>query len=204
MNQQYYRWGIIVFGWLAVLTPLAYRAQHVSWTTGAGWIQNIFPMFGLLAFSLLWLHALSGAFEPWLKKHINFDAFVKHTAGLIFISIMLHPLLLLIDMRFNLQDIFFYYGNLAIWLGITGWLLLITYDITKPFKKYALVEKHWNSVLIISNIGFIVIFFHALKTGSDLQSGFLRYLFLFYGITAIACLLYTYAITPFIKKKESL
>lgn len=204
MKQQYYRFGIILFGWLAVLVPLICRTQSIQWTPETNWIQNIFPMFGLLAFSLLWLHSISGAFEPWLRKHVNFDVFVSRTATLILIAIILHPLLLLIDMRFSLQDTFLYYGKTAVWLGIIGWLLLISYDITKPFKKYAVVAKRWNSILIISNIGFVITFFHALKAGSDLQSGFLKYLFIFYGVTAIICLIWTYAIMPLMKKKESL
>jgi len=193
-------YAIILFGWITVLYPIWLRLQSVPWALDSSLAANLFPFFGLIAFTLLWLHALSGAFEPFLRKHINFDRFVHITSTTILISILLHPLLLLVSLRFNIPNLFFYYGVKFVLLGIFGWVLLLTYDIGKALKRYEFFTKHWNNILIISNIGFVITFFHSLYLGSDLQSGFLRTLWIFYGITAIIALIYTYAIKPWLNR----
>jgi len=196
-------WGIILFGYLVILYPLWVRAQHLQWNASlAGISLNLFPFFGLAAVSMLWLHSISGVFEPWLRMHINFDRFVDITATLILVCILLHPILLFVGLGFSISNIFFYYGTFPIILGIISWFLLIIYDVTKPFKKQGFFAKHWQKVLIISNIGFLLSFFHSLQIGSDLQSGPLRIVWIFYGITAGLAILYTYGIKKWLQKKS--
>lgn len=193
-------WSIILFGYVAVLYPLWERLRTIQWAFNESLLLNLFPFFGLLAVSLLWLHSISGVFEPWLRKHINFDRFVSLTANLILLSLIAHPLLLFIIMGFNLNDIYAFYGKLYITIGTIGWVLLITYDIGKFLKKRnEFFVKNWNKILIISNIGFLLTFFHSLNLGSDLQSDPLRTVWIFYGITATLAIIYTYAIKRFIK-----
>lgn len=211
---------IILGATLAVLTPIFAYIRNVSWgeSLPAGeagsLIAGIFPIFGLLAFTLLWLHSISGVFEEWLRTQFDpprlaeasrgeagFDAFVHWTALVILVSIILHPLLLLVVIRFNLELILSSL-HLPIWFGIIGLTLLLTYDIGKILKKkYNFFARHWTKVLIVSNIGFILTFFHSLLIGSLLQSGFMRGLWIFYGVSAICALIYTYAIKPFLKQK---
>ena len=200
MNKNITKYFIIIFAYLAVLYPLWVRINTLNWHFNASLLQNLFPLFGLLAFSLLWLHSISGVFEPWLRKQINFDKFVHSTSIIILISIILHPLLLLVSLKFNFSNLFLYYGEKYIRIGVIGWLLLITYDIGKALKKYNFFAKNWNKILIISNIGFLLTFFHSLALGSDLQSGTLRIIWIFYGVTAIIAIIYTYAIKRFLKK----
>lgn len=199
-NKKIIHYSIILFGCLAVLYPLWVRFKTLHFAFDTTLLPNIFPLFGLAAFSLLWLHTISGVFEPWLRKHIDFDRFVHLTSILILWCIILHPLLLLISVNFNTSDIYIYYGIKYIWIGIIGWLLLITYDIGKALKKYAFFVTHWNKILIISNIGFLLTFFHSLYLGSDLQSGLLRIIWIFYGITATLAIIYTYGIKRFLQK----
>ena len=200
MNKILIKYSIVVVASLAVLYPLWIRLQSLYWSWNlSNIVLNVFPLFGLLAFTLLWLHAMSGVLEPWLRKYINFDQFVHSTATIILFSIILHPLLLLINLRFNISNLFLYYGFTSIWLGIISWLLLITYDIGKSLQKYPFFVKNWQNILTISTIGFILIFFHSLALGSDLQSGPLRIIWIFYGCTAILATIYTYGIKRFLK-----
>ena len=180
--------------------PLWVRFENMSWSPGMSIFGALFPFFGLLAFSLLWLHAMAGVFEPWLRKHINFDSFVHHTSLVILISIIAHPILLLVSLKFKIGNIFLIYDPLYIWLAIIGWLLLITYDIVKPLRKYEFFAKHWQNVLTVSTIGFLITFFHSLKLGSDLQTNPLRAVWIFYGVTAILATIYTYGIKRFLLK----
>lgn len=191
---------IILGAALAVLIPILAHIRNVSWGE-TSLIQALFPVFGLLAFTLLWLHSISGVFEEWLRERFDFDAFIHWTALAIFASIILHPLLLLILIKFQVM-LLFQGPSLAIWLGIIGLVLLLTYDIGKALKKREFFSRHWTAILIISNIGFILTFFHSLMIGSDLQSGFMRYLWFFYGVSAILAIIYTYAVKPFIGVKS--
>ncbi len=92
--------------------------------------------------------------------------------------------------------------SLAISLGILGFLLLITYDVGKALKRYDFFVRHWNKILVVSTIGYILTFLHSLMLGSDLQRGFLRGLWIFYGTTAILATIYTYGLKRFIKRAE--
>ncbi len=193
---------VIIGATLAVALPIFIHLRNVSWSESSLLI-SLFPAFGLLAFTLLWLHSISGAFENQLRKMFDpapydpegirsrFDAFVHWTALVILISILLHPLLLLILIEFQVLAIFEGHA-LEMSLGLIGLILLLTYDVGKALKKYEFFSRHWNKILVVSTIGFLITFFHSFIIGSDLQSGFLRYLWLFYGITATAATLYTY------------
>lgn len=177
--------------------PLGVRLSTLAWSTPADIVPNLFPLFGLAAFSLLWLHAISGVFEPWMRKHINFDLYVQRTSGLILVCIIAHPLLVLASFNFSITNLFMVYGSTFIVLGIAGWVLLISYDIIKPLRKsYPFFARHWTVVLAISNIGFLLTFVHSIFVGSDLQAGPLRAVWIFYGITAFLAIVHTYAIRP--------
>lgn len=201
MNKDLMRWCVIIGSYLAVGYPLWVRYAEISWSLDLDSIlYNLFPGFGLLAFSLLWLHSISGVFEPWLRNNFNFDRFVYQTAILIFISIIAHPLLLLMLIDFKFEQLFSSASVFYIRLGLIGWLLLITYDIGKILKrKYEFFVHHWHNILLISTIGFLVTFFHSLWIGSDLQAGPLRLIWIFYGVTAILATIYTYGYKRLLK-----
>ncbi len=199
MNPKTIRYFIIGFAYLAVAYPLWVRFRSLTWVFDFDLLlSNLFPMFGLAAFAILWLHVVSGVFEPWLRENFDFDRFVNNTSFLLFIFIILHPLLLLISLNFSFSNLFLAYGVRSVWLGIIAWLLLITYDIGKAFKKRGFFSSNWNNILIISTVGIILIFFHSLDLGSDLQSGHLRVIWLFYGLTAIIAAIYVYGIKRFL------
>ncbi len=196
MNRTVSKTLIIAGAWLAVLLPLFVHFKSSSWDGTDSVIHTLFPAFGLLAASLLWLHAISGVWEEKLTEMFDFDFFIHTTASLILFSIIAHPLLLLILIKFHISLLF----NDDVMLGALGLVLLLTYDITKPFRKSGFFSRHWNKILIVSNIGFLLTFFHSLELGSDLQSGLLRYLWMFYGITGAFAIAYTYGIKWFLNK----
>jgi hypothetical protein len=190
---------VVAGAWFSVLYPLWVVGSATEWAMDSSFLVNLFPLFGLLAFSLLWLHAISGVFEPWLRKNFNFDSFVDATARLILVSIILHPLLFLIVLKFHVADL--WRTGIYIRLAIIGWLLLIIYDIAKPLKKkYDFFVRHWNTILLISTFGFLLTFFHSIGIGDDVQQGPLHIVWLFYGVTAIIATTYTYGIKRFLRE----
>jgi hypothetical protein len=179
---------ITVFAWAAVLYPLWVRLHSMTFTTDPG---NYFPLFGLAAAALLWLHVISGVFEDWLRKYFDFDQYVRFTSLLILLCVILHPLLLILSPSISFMNLL--RGD-DVWYGIIGWLLLITYDISKSLKKHDFFSRNWNKILLISNIGFLLTFIHSLNLGSDLQLPPLREIWIFYGVTATLAVIYTYGI----------
>ncbi|MCR4279491.1 MAG: hypothetical protein NUV78_02000 [Candidatus Zambryskibacteria bacterium] len=197
---------VIIFATLAVIVPIFFRIRNVPWnpsllTDGNALLAYLFPFFGLLAFTLLWLHAMSGVFEEWLREKFEFDKFVHWTAIIILVSMILHVLMLLVITRFNISSLF-EHNPAAIFLGIVGFVLLLTYDVGKIFRSREFFVRHWDKTLVVSTIGFIFIFFHSLMIGSDLQQGFMRWLWIFYGVTAILATIYTYGIKRFTKRSS--
>lgn len=188
---------IILFASLAVLLPLWLRFHNLSWSAGS-LLANLFPFFGLAAFSILWLHIAGAGIESWLNRYIDFQNFVEKTSIYILIFIILHPLLLFVDFGFSLAKLSSSYDLLYIRLGVLGLLLLLVYDLGRIFRNKQVFIKHWNKVLLISSIGFWLIFFHSLNLGSDLQSGPLRAIWIFYGSTATLSTIYVCGIKRFL------
>lgn len=156
-------------------------------------VATLFPLLGIIAFFLLWTHSIIGVFEPWLRKRMDVDAYVHWTSLTILASIVLHPLLLLISIKFDFVSLFSY-NPLPITLGVVGFFLLITYDIGKALRSREFFSRNWNTILLVSTVGFILIFFHSLMLGSHLQAGPQRALWIFFGVTAILSTIYTYGI----------
>lgn len=183
----------VLLATLAVALPILSHIINVTWDKSS-LLANIFPIFGLLGFTLLWLHSISGVFEEWLRARFDFDYFVNWSAAVILISIIAHPLIVLYMIKFDVSALLS--GGIGIVLGIIGLILLLTYDIFKPLKKrYEFFSRHWNVVLVISTIGFILTFFHSLIVGGDIH-GWLRVLWWFYGVTGILATIWTYGLKP--------
>lgn len=191
---------VTALAYVAVVYPLWIHFSNIRWNLESNLFFNIFPALGLAAFTILWLHVISGVFEPWLRRYINFDQYVQNTSSLVFVLIVLHPLLLFAGLDFSFSKLFTYGDPKYVRLGVVGWLLLITYDIGKYLRKYYFFGRNWNNILLISTIGILLIFFHSLALGSDLQSGTLRTVWIFYGITAISATIYTYGIKRFLRQ----
>src|SRR5581483_4124224 len=95
---------VVLGAGVAVLLPIITHINNVQWANSP-LLPSIFPIFGLLAFTLLWLHAISGSFEEWLRENFNFDAFVSYTATIILVSMLAPVTLLLILLKFNIPMI---------------------------------------------------------------------------------------------------
>jgi hypothetical protein len=183
-----------LFSIFVVAYPIWTSAGRLTWSREFI-LPNLFPIFGLLAFGLLWLHVVGAAFEPWLKKYINFNNFIESTSTLILINMILHPLLVLYLADWNIGLIL---SSWYVRLGLVGLGLLLTYDVGRWLNNHDFFIKHWNKILFISTLGFLLIFIHSIKVGSDLQSGTLRVVWIFYGVTAFLATIWNYGIKRYV------
>ncbi|MDD3662161.1 MAG: hypothetical protein PHG63_03790 [Candidatus Dojkabacteria bacterium] len=197
------RTALGVIASVAVLYPAAVWFQNSRPDIRSMSLNDLFPVFGLIAFSLMWLHIVGGAMRTFLEKYINFGNFVSKTSIAVLILILLHPLLFLIDLApAQIVSVFTSGQPVYLWLALIALIIFVSYDIAKLFKTGKFLSAHWHAVKFISTLAFFLIFFHSLGLGTDLQSGPLRYVWMFYGITAALATLYTYVLkTPEEKRK---
>jgi hypothetical protein len=187
---------------VAVLYPVFVWYSGTQGSLNTPSPAEIFPVFGLIAFSTMWLHVVGGALKSPLEKYFDFEKFVHWSSYIVLLSLILHPLLFFIAIGFrNLGFLWSFSASKLIWLAIAGWLLLITYDLGKIFKKRQFFIRHWETIKIISTIGFFLIFFHSLGLGSDLQTSPLRILWIFYGVSAAIAAVYTYVVRRLLVQK---
>jgi hypothetical protein len=186
---------------VAVLYPLVVWYKSVNLSASSGILFSIFPAFGLIAFSVMWLHIVGASFKSTLEKYFNFEKFVSVSSKVVLVSLILHPLILfiaLISAGYG-GGVFGYIGPnglYLIWLAVIAWLIFIGYDMAKKFKEQDFFARHWQTIKFISTLAFFLVLIHSLGLGTNLQTGSLRYVWIFYGATAAGATLYNYLLRP--------
>lgn len=158
---------------------------------------QLFPLFGLLAFSLMWAHYVVGAKRRFLgvdKTALKTYFAVTGWAAILFI--LLHPTLLIFQLwRDGLglppNSYLTYVGPSLKWavgLGTLSFLLFLAFETKRWFSK-----KGWWPVIEYGNvIAMFAIIVHSLALGSNLQSGWFRWVWLFYAASLALSLMYIY------------
>lgn len=180
------------------------------WTSYDGKISSayqLFPLFGLVAFSLMWAHYVTAA----VKMHTNADdavlkKYFEVTSIVVLVALFLHPGLLAWQLW---QDglglppgsyFEFVTGTLQVSViaGMVSWLTFMAYEFRRKFKD----KKWWKYVQYASDAAMLLIFVHGLRLGSQLQGGWFQIVWYFYGLTLVASLVYMYS-GKFVKPKKS-
>lgn len=185
------------------VTGIAAGLALLAWGQGLRWdISNLnsyrlFPLFGLLAFSLMWAHYVMAALRQsrGIKK-AALKTYFETTSLLVLVFLVLHPGLLAWQMwqrGFGLPpgSLLQYVGaSLRIWIliGIMAWVVFALYESRRRFSTKA----WWPAVQVASDVAIVLIFFHGLRLGSDLHTGWYRLVWLGYGVTLAAALGYMY------------
>ncbi|MEO7364513.1 MAG: hypothetical protein ABIV43_03330 [Candidatus Saccharimonadales bacterium] len=157
----------------------------------------IFPLLGLLAFSLMWSHYLAafvrrrlGVAPPVLSHYFESTSIV--VLGLLF----LHPGLLILQ-RF--RDGYglpphSYYSYVAPglgWvtlLGTVSWLAFMAYEFRRIFAD----KSWWKYIPIAGDVAMLAIAYHGLRLGSQLQTGWYKFVWLSYAVALVFILAYNY------------
>lgn len=181
----------------AVLFPLFVWFRGANLAGNPAVLLEIFPAFGLLAFATMWLHIVGAPFRTRLEKYFDFGKFVSISSKVVLVSLILHPLLAFVALRLadspiGVLELAGPGNSYLIWIAILAWVIFIGYDIAKPFKNRDFFVRHWSVVRLASTLAFFLVLVHSLGLGRDLQIGPLRYVWIFYGLTAAAATVLTY------------
>lgn len=192
---------VAVFAWaLAVLVSVL---AFVAWGQGFAWQFDVlstyllFPLFGLLAFSLMWTHYVAGAVRR--LKDVPKSAIQKQltlTGYAVLVLILLHPGLLIWQLfrdGYGLPPDSYknYVAQGSVWLVILGTISLLVF-LAYELKPWFNDRKWWPWVARAGDVAMLAIFYHGLKLGSQTQAGWYQMVWWLYGVTLVASLAVIY------------
>lgn len=189
------------FAWLmaVVVAALAVMVwgQSLAWQFSSLTAYSLFPLFGLLAFSLMWTHYIAGAVRR--LKGVSKSAIQNQltiTGYIVLVVILLHPGILIWQL---LRDGFglppgSYWGYVAqgnAWIATLGSICLVVF-LAYELKPWLYGRTWWHWVARAGDAAMLAIFYHGLKLGSQTQTGWYYWVWWFYGVTLVSSLAVIY------------
>lgn len=191
--------NLVKFAWLlsigVTFLSVFVWLERLNFNVSGLTTYQYFPVLGLIAFSIMWSHYIVGALRVYTNSEKqDFTRYTKITGYIVLFAIILHPGLIILQLYLDNYGLppgsYVQYagetGSKFILIGTTSWLAFLAYE----FKEKIHSKPWWKYVLIANALAMIGILIHSLKLGSHLQSGYYRYIWIFYGITLISSLAY--------------
>lgn len=173
--------GISLVGW----------GQRINWQLAGLSNYDLFPLFGLLAFSLMWCHYIIEGLKTGFQINKEVDRrYFEVTAWVVLVALLLHPWLfigqLFID-GFGLPPssykAYIMPGlSWAIFLGVISWWAFMAFELRRKYET----KKWWKYVLYANDIAIWLVYIHALRLGADLAAGWLRAVWIIFGLLLAA------------------
>lgn len=190
---------IFAWGSSAIATILAVIAwgQSFAWDFSALNTYLLFPVLGLIAFSLMWSHYLTAALRQYYKlgKEVT-KSYFEVTSALVLGAILLHPGLLAyqswrdgsglppgssLNYLPNSKDFY-------ILIAMFSLFVFLAYELRRWYQD----KSWWKYVQYLSDVAIILIYIHGLNVGSQLQAGWFQIVWYLYGVTLAAALGFMY------------
>ena len=191
--------GAWLLGALVSAIALIEWGSSWQWQLGSLSVYQIFPIFGLMAFSLMWTQYVVNALATLLRlDQVPLGRFYSTMGYLVLVAILLHPGLLIWQLwhdGFGLPPESYLRHYVAPGLG---WVALIGTVSLFVFLAYELHRwfgnrRWWRFVEYATDAAMLCIFYHALRLGTQVsQPGWFHALWLFYGVVLVAVLAYKY------------
>ena len=196
---------VVVVCTLAITT----WGQYNAWRLGSLNTYQIFPVLGLLAFSIMWTHYITGT----MRRLLNIDksaffCYFNVTGWIVLLLICLHPGLLMYQ-RFRdgyglpPHSYETYVRPGLGWVTLVGSVSLLAF-LAYELRRFYSSRPWWHYLQIATDLAMVAIFYHALRLGDELQTGWFVKVWWFYGVTLGAVLIYDYNrkyIQPWLKPK---
>jgi hypothetical protein len=183
---------------LVVLHLLVLGVAVYSWGFIYGWHWpksgfDFFPLLGLLAFGLMWIHYVTAATNRFFGGAFKLTRYFDWTGRAVLALIILHPGIFIYSLwrsGFGLPPgAYMKYlgksGELAVFMGTAAWLVFILYEFKNKLQK----TKFWPFMVGLNDLAMGLIFLHARTLGTSLQLTWFRNLWTFYGIVILLCVL---------------
>lgn len=171
-----------LFATVVLIGSVAYFSEH-NWL----FVETIktsfslFPLLGILAWSIMWTHFAYGA----LRIKFNFPKnklYSVVSAWIVLLLILLHPGLIAMamyksTMMFPPKSIFLYVGDSLGWaiiLAEIALLIFLSFEVFNRLKDKAIIKKNWFWISFSQMVAMTFIFIHSMTVGHNLKSGWFR------------------------------
>lgn len=160
-------------------------------------VYDIFPVFGLIAFGLMWAQILGSALSKYFKLPRSLNPRLNNTiSGLILLLIILHPLTLWVALFHDglglppLSYIKVYGASqiafIALLLGTLSLCIFLVYELRRWFGR----RKWWRYIAATQYAALALIFFHAMVLGREAGHSWFMVVWVLYGITLAVAVVY--------------
>lgn len=189
----------IVIWLIGVGTTLAAIAvwTQVRIDGGALTTYDIFPLLGLIAFSLMWTHFVSGALRRWLGlPKSTLRQYFTLTSWIVLVLILLHPSLFIVQLWFDgfgpppfsyLSVYTALASQIALGLGTLSLLAFLSFELHRKFRSVS----WWKYIEYLNVAAMLAIFYHGFTLGGELAVGWFQIVWLVYLATFIGAVGYT-------------
>lgn len=199
-----------VFSWLLVVVTVA-LAVMVWWgermSGGKLTMYNFFPLLGIVAFSIMWTHYISGS----IRRKLGVEAkenktYLTYSSWIVLALILLHPGLLIYQLNrdgFGLppKSYLTVYAEpamkIAIGFGTISLLIFLAFEFKKKFEK----KSWWKFIEYAQLLATGLIFYHGLTLGRELSVPWYHMLWFFYGISFVAAVVFNHWYDSKVKKR---
>jgi predicted heme/steroid binding protein len=158
---------------------------------------SLFPLFGLLAWSIMWTHYVCGV----LMVRFGFERnrlYQKVSTKIVFACLWLHPGLLIYRLWVSNQtlppkSLIDYMGqaNIMILIGaVVAWLTFLSFDVLIKYRKRPFWQRHWFWVSVSQAFAMMAIYAHAIKLGRHIQVTWFKAYWLLLGLILVPSLIY--------------
>lgn len=186
-----------------ILTATVILLAAVAWGQFNHWhifpisTLNLFPLFGLVAFSTMWSQYMVSAGRQLLKVDSSaVKTYYSATGYVVLSAILLHPGLLTWQLWRNGDgfppgsELSYVLPGLKAFviLGIINLTILLLFELRRFFAD----RSWWRYMTYLVDVVMLSIFVHALRLGDQVQHGWFRGVWLFYGASLVVCLAYIY------------
>ena len=156
---------------------------------------TLFPLLGLWAWSLMWVHYAHGTLRRLVPGLGRSDAFHRWSGWLVLTLILLHPGLLLgamtVDTELGPARGPLVYagesGRVAVIAGAVALMAFCAFEVLVRLAQRPSVQRRWRWVSLSQVVAMTLIWFHGLALGRHLGDGGLRTWWFVLGVLYVPC-----------------
>jgi hypothetical protein len=173
---------------LVLALPTVVWGRALDWDTQSMNSYTVFPLLGLLAYTIFFLQVVTLSLAPYLREAgVAVDGYLKRSGHFFFLLVLLHPIVLRMALSESegtwLQAIYDYVGTEAAPYITLALSALALFCITEVFYR---TGSRWGGPVVAvvieytNYLAFYAIYIHSTHLGTNLQEGLLRSVWLGY------------------------
>jgi hypothetical protein len=175
---------------------LAITLSFLGWATALRWqfdalnIYRVFPLLGLIAFSVMATHFILLAAKTRFKG-IPHDPNYSFVSGyIVLICLLFHPGLIIWKLwvdGYGLppKSYAVYVGSeyvFLVYLGVIALLTFLAYEAIQQWAKKAFIVKNWFYIILSQIVAMVFVFVHATQLGFINGYGWYKYIWYLQGL----------------------